>query len=124
MVSTKFFSIPFSSKAAKSSADGCWVLGCLFDGALHLKTEFLVILLERLVDSEDSVRAAANEALRRIDPNWPKSPEARASIGVLLPRLCDRNESVKVAAAQTLTLIDQHWPAMADARAMVPMFAL
>jgi HEAT repeat protein len=54
----------------------------------------VTLLVETLVDGHEPARRAAQEALPRIDPDWPKGAAARAALPVLLEALQYREEAV------------------------------
>jgi len=54
----------------------------------------VALLVETLVDGHEPARRAAQEALARIDPDWPKGAAARAALPVLLEALKYHREAV------------------------------
>jgi HEAT repeat protein len=63
-------------------------------------------LVITLTDSQTSVRTCASMALRDIEPNWDKSPEARDALPQLRAGLNDREYWVRQAAREAIQRIE------------------
>src|SRR5262249_44039023 len=71
-------------------------------------------LLQALANPDWDVRRAAEQALRRIEPDWLEDPWAQASVPALIQALADKHVHVRRAAVETLGRIGP------QARAAVP----
>lgn len=59
-------------------------------------------LVTTLVDKNWKVREAASEALNKVDSNWMKTEQAKATVPALVAALKDNDNEIRVAAAETL----------------------
>lgn len=73
-------------------------------------------LIMTLKDPDATVRQEAEETLRFIDPNWPRSPAARTVVPAYLQAVTEGEVEVRVAAAFVLGTIG-------DPRAVDPLIA-
>jgi HEAT repeat protein len=78
----------------------CDALGRLRD------TRAVTALVITLTDSQTSVRTCAAMALRDIEPNWDKLPEARNALSQLRDALKDREYWVRQAAREAIQRIE------------------
>jgi HEAT repeat protein len=74
------------------------ILGCIGPQAATATAA----LIHSLVHPDSAVRQAADEALGKIDPNWPQSPQALQAIAVLTQALGHRDFKVCHAAGIAL----------------------
>jgi HEAT repeat protein len=67
-----------------------------------------------------SLNSAAEAALKKIDPEWRRTAEARRSVPFLLSVLVDPRKGINSGVAQILDTIDPDWPLLDAARSCVP----
>lgn len=85
--------------------------------------EALPDLVAVLIDGDKDVRNAGVMALKKIDPKWFGSQEAKKTTPDLLKALVDSDRSVQATAAKVLEKVQPDWPAQDSAREAIPHFA-
>ncbi len=84
--------------------------------------EALPDLVAVLIDGDKDVRNAGVKALKKIDPKWFGSQEAKKAAPDLLKALVDSDKSVQATAAKVLEKVEPEWPVQDHAREAIPHF--
>lgn len=79
-------------------------------------------LVPELIDGDKDVQNATIKTLKRIEPKWVQSQEAKKAAPDLLKALADSDKNVQATAAKVLEKIDPQWPGKPYAVEAVPHF--